>query len=192
MFQWRTIQLFFKLIKPILKLPLSPVAYATEYVQAIDDTLEIKAINHHSLDTRQAIAPDGTVSLPLLGRAQAEGEDLESFQSNIQKKLTPYIQNPQIVMYIVPAKDKSSTTNLETHIPDPIFITINDVGKKTFEVKEATTVTEARVMANNYQREIKPGDIITIKVGQESSFWEENWHTVITTGILVVSFILRH
>jgi polysaccharide export outer membrane protein len=181
-----------KLIVSILigVLMLSPIAYAKEYQLIPGDTLEIKIINHQSLDTKQAIAPDGTVSLPLLGRVKAEGENLESFQNGIQKQFSRYIENPQVVMYISPIKTEQTTTADAKQ--EPIFIIINDIGKKTFEVKKAATVIEARALANNYPGEIKPGDIITIKVGQESSFWKENWHTVITTGILVASFISRH
>ena len=107
----------------ILIIGLSPIAYAKEYALATGDTLEVKVIGHEKLDTKQAIAPDGTISLPLLGRVQAEGENQEGFQSNIQKQFAAYIQNPQIVMYVAPAKEKSPTTDAK---PEPIFIIIND------------------------------------------------------------------
>jgi polysaccharide export outer membrane protein len=81
------------LILLTLSLILSPVLHAN-YSLTIGDSLEVKIIGHEKLDTKQAIAPDGTISLPLLGRIKASGESLESFQGTLQKQFANYIRNP--------------------------------------------------------------------------------------------------
>jgi protein involved in polysaccharide export with SLBB domain len=154
-----------------------------------------------------AIAPDGTISLPLLGRIKASGESLESFQTTLQKQFASYIRNPQLIMYVTPLvstpiDDRKNTRTLSEEVPTaPIFIILNDVNKKTFEVKKINTVTEAKAWAsanadpqnpsNNIQSDIKPGDIITVRVGKEPSFWEDNWHVIISTTLLVANFLIK-
>ena len=182
------------LILLTLSLILSPVLHAN-YSLTIGDSLEVKIIGHEKLDTKQAIAPDGTISLPLLGRIKASGESLESFQTTLQKQFASYIRNPQLVMYVVPTKATVPTSNLAPLASEPIFIILNDINKKTFEVKKINTVAEAKAWAsastNNIQSDIKPGDIITVRVGKEPSFWEDNWHLIISTTLLVANFLVK-
>jgi polysaccharide export outer membrane protein len=51
-------------------------ASASEYVLAPNDQLEIKIIGQSDLDTKQTIAPDGSISLPLIGRILAGGKTM--------------------------------------------------------------------------------------------------------------------
>jgi protein involved in polysaccharide export with SLBB domain len=188
------------LILLTLSLIFSPMLHAN-YSLTIGDSLEVKIIGHEKLNTKQAIAPDGTISLPLLGRIKASGESLESFQTTLQKKFASYIRNPQLVMYVVPTKATVPTSNLAPLASEPIFIILNDINKKTFEVKKINTVAEAKAWAgantdpqnpsNNIQSDIKPGDIITVRVGKEPSFWEDNWHLIISTTLLVANFLIK-
>ncbi len=197
-----------KLILILLTLSLifSPMLHAG-YSLTIGDSLEVKIIGHEKLDTKQAIAPDGTISLPLLGRIKASGESLESFQTNLQKQFSSYIRNPQLVMYVTPLvsaslNERKSARTLSEEVPTvPVFIILNDVNKKTFEVKKINTVAEAKAWAsansdpqnpsNNIQSDIKPGDIINVRVGKEPSFWEDNWHLIISTTLLVANFLIK-
>jgi protein involved in polysaccharide export with SLBB domain len=82
----------------LLALPLN----AQEYRLATGDVLEIKIVNHDNLNTKQSIAPDGTISLPLLGRIEAKDKELAIFQSELQQKYRIYINNPQLVMFLTP------------------------------------------------------------------------------------------
>jgi polysaccharide export outer membrane protein len=191
-----------KLILILLTLSLifSPMLHAN-YSLTIGDSLEVKIIGHEKLDTKQAIAPDGTISLPLLGRIKASGESLESFQGALQKQFSNYIRNPQLVMYVTPfisapLNERKNTRTLSEEVPTaPVFIILNDINKKTFEVKKINTVAEAKAWAsastNNIQSDIKPGDIITVRVGKEPSFWEDNWHLIISTTLLVANFLIK-
>ena len=81
---------------------LSTPLFAQEYRLAIGDELEIKIVNHDNLNTKQSIAPDGTISMPLLGRIDAKDKELAIFQSELQQKYKIYINNPQLVMFISP------------------------------------------------------------------------------------------
>jgi protein involved in polysaccharide export with SLBB domain len=69
------------LIVAFLSPTLSSAILAFEYTLAPNDTLEIKILNKKDLDTKQTIVPDGTISLPFLGRITASGKTLSAFEA---------------------------------------------------------------------------------------------------------------
>jgi protein involved in polysaccharide export with SLBB domain len=52
------------------------LSFASDYLLAPTDQLEIKIIGQSDLDTKQTIAPDGSISLPLIGRILAGGKTM--------------------------------------------------------------------------------------------------------------------
>ncbi len=52
------------------------------------------------MDTKQTIAPDGTISLPFLGRVQPQGKTLSEFQTYLTTELAKYVNKPQLVVYL--------------------------------------------------------------------------------------------
>jgi len=145
-------------------------AFAADYYLAPSDILEIKIIGQKELDTRQAIAPDGTVSLPLLGRVTAQGQTLKGFNEQLSAEFAKYIKNPQVVVYLTPR---------------PIYVIQHDLRKNTWDVKEARSVDEARALAGrDYAEEIRAGDVVSVEVGKKADWWEDNWYKVLT-GVAV-------
>jgi len=147
-------------------------SFAAEYVLAPNDTLEIRVVGQKDLDTKQAIAPDGTISLPLLGRVTAQGQTLSNFNKSLSAEFAQYIKNPQVVVYLTPR---------------PIYVIQHDIRKNTWDVKEAKSVNEAKALAGiNYTGDIKQGEIVSVEVSEKPDFWEQNWYKIITgTAILV-------
>ncbi len=147
-------------------------AFAAEYLLAPNDSLDIRIIGQDKLATKQAIAPDGSLSLPLLGRVVASGKTLKDFNEELSKGFSKYVDNPQVVISLTPR---------------PIYVIQHDVRKNTWEVKEAKSVEEARAMAGkNFIGDISYGDIINVEVGKKPDFLEENWYKVITgTAVLI-------
>ena len=147
------------------------IGFADEYRLAPNDTLEIKIIGQKELDTKQTIAPDGSISLPLLGRVMAQGQTLEDFNQYLTTEFSAYIEKPQVVVFLIPRS---------------IFVIMHDVKKNTWEVKEAKTIGEARALAGkDFEGEIKHGDVISVNVSKEPDFWEQNWYRIITaTAVL--------
>jgi polysaccharide export outer membrane protein len=72
------------------------LAIAFEYTLAPNDTLEIKIVGQKDLDTKQTIAPDGTISMPFLGRITASGKTLSEFDAYLKAELGKYIEKPPI------------------------------------------------------------------------------------------------
>lgn len=148
------------------------LSFASEYILAPNDQLEIKVINHKDFDTKQSIAPDGSISLPLIGRIAAQGQTLDSFDKYLTTEFSKYVNKPQVVVYLTPR---------------PIYVIQHDLKKNTWDVKEAKSVNEAKALAGrNYTGEIKHGDIVSVEVSERPDWWESNWYKVITgTAVLV-------
>ena len=157
----------------------SNLSFASEYMLAPGDQLEVRIIGQKDLDTKQAVAPDGTISLPLLGSVTAQGQTLSNFKKSLSAEFAKYIKNPQVVVYITPR---------------PIYVIQRDIKKNTWEVKKADSVDEARALiGGNYAGEIKQGDIVSVEVSEKPDFWEQNWYKIITgTAVMVGIYATLH
>ena len=166
-----TVFLIFTLIFPII----ASTVLAFEYTLAPNDQLEIKVIGQKDLDTKQAIDPDGTISLPFLGRITASGKTLPEFETYIKTELAKYIEKAQIIVYLTPRSIYVVQHNLKTNLS---------------EVKEAKTIAEAKAYAgDDYTKDIKYGDVVTVDVGNQPDWWESNWYKVITATAIIVGIV---
>lgn len=151
------------------------LSFAFEYTLATNDQLEIKIIGQKDMDTKQTIAPDGTISLPFLGRITASGKTLPEFETYLKTELAKYIEKAQIIVYLTPRSIYIVQHNLKTNLS---------------EVKEAKTIAEAKAFAGeDYSKEIKYGDVITVDVGNQPDWWEANWYKVITATAVIAGLI---
>jgi polysaccharide export outer membrane protein len=154
-------------------------AFALEYMLAPSDQLEVRIIGQKDLDTKQMITPDGTISLPLLGRVTAQGQTLAGFNNYLSAEFAKYIKSPQVVIYLTPR---------------PIYVIQHDVKKNVWDIKEAKSVDEARALAGrNYTGRISNGDIVSVEVGQKPDWWDDNWYKVLTgTAVAVGIYATLH
>lgn len=150
------------------------IVLAEDYILAPNDQLEVRIIGQKYLDTKQSIAPDGTISLPLLGREMAQGHTLNKFNNYLSIKYSKYIKDPQVIVYLTPR---------------PIYVIQHDLKTHTWDVKEAQSITEAKAYAGgNYYGEIKHGDVVSVEVNKKNDDWEVNWYKVIT-GVALMAGI---
>jgi len=161
------------------------LSFASEYTLAPGDKLEVRIINRKELDTSQSIAPDGTISLPLLGRVTANGQTLSAFNKQLMSDFGKYIERPQVVVYLTPR---------------PIYVIQHDLKKNTWDVKEAKSVEEAYAYMGvstsdigHRTSDINHGDIISVDVSEKPDFWETNWYKVLTgTAVAVGIYATLH
>jgi len=159
------------LIVAFLSPILGSAVLAFEYVLAPNDQLEIKIISQKDLDTKQTISPDGTISMPFIGRVSASGKTLAEFETYLKTSLSKYIEKPQLIVYLTSRSIYVVQHNLKTNLS---------------EVKEAKTIAEAKAYAGeDYTKDIKYGDVITVDVGKQSDWWEDNWYKVITATAVI-------
>ena len=160
-------------------------SFAEEYLLAPNDQLEIRLIGQKDLDTKQTVAPDGTISLPLLGSVTAQGQTLSNYKKYLSNEFAKYIKNPQVVVYLTPR---------------PIYVIQHDQKKNTWEVKEANSIDEARAYLGASTLDVglrtldlKHGDIVSVEAGQKPDWWEDNWYKVLTgTAVLVGIYATMH
>lgn len=150
---------------------MSSVFASDAYLLSPDDLIEVKILNRKDLDTKQAIAPDGSISLPIIGRTIAGGKTLEELNSYLVGEFGKYVKNPQVVVFLKPR---------------PIYIVQHDLKKNIWEVKKASSIEEAKALAGeNYTGEIKYGETVYVEVGKRPDWWEDNWYKVITATAVI-------
>jgi protein involved in polysaccharide export with SLBB domain len=168
----KPISLFLMILFIISSFGFGRSAFADEYRLAPNDILEIKITNQKNLDTKQAIAPDGSISLPLLGHVGASGQTLTEFNAYLTSEFSKYLQNPQIVVYLTPR---------------PIYVIQHNQEKNTWEVKDAKTIEEARAYAGkDYKGDIHYGDVINVNTSESPNWVADNWYRIITGTAVVV------
>ena len=162
----------FLLIVLNLTFVIGNLSLAYEYTLAPNDTLEIKLIGQKDMDTKQTIAPDGTISMPFLGSITASGKTLSEFKTYLNTELGKYIEKPQIIVYLTPRS---------------IYVIQHDLKKNTWDVKEAKSIEEAKAYTGKeFKGDIKYGDVITVDVSEEPDWWENNWYKVLTGTAVAV------
>ena len=62
------------------------------------DTFQLSVYNQPSLSSNILVAPDGTVSLPLIGLIKMSGLNLEDATALIERKLSKYLKSPLVTL----------------------------------------------------------------------------------------------
>jgi len=135
------------------------------------DTIELEIINHSEFKTKQAVTPDGLLSLPILGMISVEGYTLTELQDYLNHNYAAYLKNPQILLKLT---------------PKPIYIIQYDRKKETWEVKEAKSVEEAQALIGIptsdlglRTSDLAYGNVYKVSVGRQPDFIEDNWYKII-------------
>ncbi len=110
---------------------------AWSYSPQPGDTLDIQVINKKELNTKQQISPDGTISLPLVGRFSVKNKSLEDVDSQLKVEYSKYLRNPVISVQVDQVKKGVAQPS------GNFFVSLVDPQKGTIEVKTAKTLSEA-------------------------------------------------
>ena len=175
---------------------LSPIfAEDTPYSLAPGDTLEIHVVGRDELTTKQVITPDGTLSIPVMGRLVVSGKTLFELDALLEGGFAKVVKSPHVVTYLTPKPSSVSDEKV------PIYVVLCDLKKETWEVKVAKTSQEAlawtagRAFKINGKAALSnivlnPGDTVQVDIGSKTDFWESNWYKVLT-GAAVVTGIVK-
>jgi hypothetical protein len=113
---------------------------AKAYLLSPNDTLEIHVVGRDELTTKQTITPDGTISVPILGRITVSGKTLFELDSLLESGFAKMVKAPSVVTYLI-TPDPECRQGRCTE--GAIFVVIQDLKKETWSVKEAKTMSEA-------------------------------------------------
>jgi hypothetical protein len=163
------------LLMACLVLQLFLPIFAEDYILAPGDTLEIKVVSKPELNTKQTIAPDGSISIPQVGRITVNTQTLPQLDAILKKELSKYITRPQFSVFLTPR---------------PIYVVQNDVGTLTSEVKEAKNIAEANAYMGVASSTMNYGDVVTVNIGIERDFWADNWIKVMSAiGVIIIGLL---
>ena len=110
------------------------------YRFAPGDTLDITVWQDPTLNRQMVVAPDGTISFPLVGRIQAGGRTSETVSQALKKGLQPRFTtdlevNVGLASRYVPREDEL--------IPRYVYVTGEVARPGAFDIKTRTTVLQA-------------------------------------------------
>ncbi len=193
-------------MRKLLMMVLHLVVFATcgfsdepkVYRLSPNDTLEIHVVGREEFTTKQTITPDGTISVPVIGRLNVVGKTLFELDSLLESGFAKVVKAPSVVTYLIQDKDEKKDL--------PIFVVIEDLKKGTWSVKEAKTVSEALAWTAGQefylngvkqlpsatgadQPLIQHGDTVLVKMGEKPTFWTDNWYKVLTSLAVVAGIV---
>jgi polysaccharide export outer membrane protein len=103
--------------------PSQPVA-PERYVVGPADTLSITVVGEPDLTAKYRVDPDGTITMPYLGRQRAEGSTVAELQNKITTLLKDgYLQNPQVLIDVDVYKARSVLVVGEVRSPGKVQLT---------------------------------------------------------------------
>jgi polysaccharide export outer membrane protein len=111
------------------------------YRVGIGDILEITVVGHNDLDSTVAVAPDGTISFPLIGTVEVKGKPITEINSLIENTLKDgYIKYPQVATSLKESKSKK------------FYIYGEVVSPGSYQYTDDVTVLKAVTMAGGLTR----------------------------------------
>lgn len=95
-----------------------------DYVIGPQDVLTIQVFDQADLSGKYTVETDGTFSFPLIGRVQAGGLTLRTFETELRKKLADgYFKNPQITVAVDTYRSQRVFVMGEVRVPGPVPLT---------------------------------------------------------------------
>jgi polysaccharide biosynthesis/export protein len=143
----------FRLALSVLFLAWSVGAAYAEYRIKAGDTLEINVWQEPKLNRQVIVAPDGRISLPLVGHVRASGLTVESIEAKIVAKLKPqYTTKLDVTVLVAAVKEipiiPEPPAPPPEKVPDPTFYVMGEVAKPgQYAFNRPTNVLQAIAVA---------------------------------------------
>ena len=162
---------------------LPTMAQATDsYRLKSGDTLDIRVIGKPELNTVQALTPDGTVCMPLIGRMSLQGKTLYEVDNLLKSGLAKYLNNPHVLVILKP--DEKAT-------PEALYyVTIHNVRDNTWQTKTMKTNQEALAWTAGKPYTLIPPSTFLITMGTPHDFWEDNWPKFVSAASIITGIFL--
>ena len=120
------------------------------YVLVANDVIELKVYQEDDLGAKARIAPDGTVTLPLIGTVEVAGKTVDQAAERIKAVLAAdYLVNPQVSLSIAEFAKRRFT----------ILGQVQHAGAFDFPGDETINLLQAIALAGGYTRIGSPSKI---------------------------------
>lgn len=90
------------------------------YLLGPGDAIAISVIGYPEFEDTQAILPDGTISIPLVGSVQASNQTLASLSQRLSQRLQTYLVNPAVSLSLESLRPVLITVGGEVYRPGPL------------------------------------------------------------------------
>ena len=155
------------IVAPALAQTASAVPGIGVYRLNSGDKLKIQVYGEENLSGEQVIGPDGSITLPLVGRVPAKGRTVADITEEVRTKLADgFVQNPSVAITIA------------AYRPFYILGEVNTPGQ--YEYAQGMTLLAAVARAGGYTYRAKKSEVW---VKHEDSPEEER--VQVTTGLLI-------
>jgi polysaccharide biosynthesis/export protein len=78
----------------------SQISGSNDYKIGVDDQVQVSVWRNADLSVEVPVRPDGKISVPLIGDIQAGGLTPRQVASNIEKRLSQYVRDPNVTIII--------------------------------------------------------------------------------------------
>ncbi|MGE4170814.1 MAG: polysaccharide biosynthesis/export family protein [Candidatus Margulisiibacteriota bacterium] len=159
------------------------------------DQVEVKVVGHSELNITQPITPDGTLSIPLVGRTKVAGKTLYELDTTLKKGLEPYIEKPVITVVLKPEEQKPPES-------PTYFVTFHNLKTNALETKTARSIDEVIGLVGGEPytvllapttpalTDLKPGQTVVVNIGTAPDFWEQNWYKIVSAASVITGIVL--
>lgn len=90
------------------------------YLLGPGDAVTLSVIGYPEFEGTQAILPDGTISIPLIGSVQASNQTLASLAQRLTQRLQTYLVNPAVSLSLASMRPVLITVGGEVSRPGPL------------------------------------------------------------------------
>lgn len=127
---------------------------APEIVFGPGDKVQISVWRHEDLDMQVIVAPDGTISYPLIGRMQIAGMTYSLLQSLLTEKISVYYVDPQVSINLVESESMKVMVWGEVKTPNVL------------QLSSGMTVLEALTRAGGLTEDSRTDNILLVRGGR--------------------------
>lgn len=166
-----------------------PAGMISEYHIGVDDVLSINVWRNADLNVSVPVRPDGKISVPLVGDAQAGGKTAEEVAEIVKKKLAKFIRDPQVTVIITNLRSHEFLTRLRVTgaVQQPISIKFRQ-GMTVLDAVLAAGGVNSFAAANRtklYRKE--SGKTVVISIYLDDILYEGDLETniLLTSGDII-------
>jgi polysaccharide biosynthesis/export protein len=132
---------------------LSAVPTVAEFQVGAGDTISINVWRQSDLSMEIRIAPDGTISFPMVGTMQVSGLTHGQIRDQLTTAIADYIEDPQVAVNIVELQNQKVTVIGEVNTP------------AVLQLNNQLSIVEALAMTGGIKPESRTDNVLIVRGG---------------------------
>lgn len=155
-----------------------------EYRIGVDDQVQVNVWRNPELSVSMPVRPDGMISMPLIGDVQAGGRLPTEVASDVRKRLSEYVRDPNVTVIITELRNSEYISRIRVTgaVQTPTSIAH----------RQGMTVLDAVLQAGGVNEFAAPGRAkLYRKVGAETKVYPIDLSGILHEGKLATNYELR-